>query len=72
MSGVSTEDIRDAARILGNNYPMGILYALELLPPDLRTECTKALVNLSLITGSMGKGLPGIFPLFDGANEKGV
>ena len=72
LSGVSIEDIRDAARILGNNYPTGILYALELLPPDLRTECTKALVNLSLITGSMGKGLPGIFPLFDGANEQGV
>ena len=72
LSGIPVEDIRDAARILGNNYPTGILYALELLPSDLRTECTKALVNLALITGSLGKGLAGIFPLFDGANEQGI
>jgi len=72
LSGVPIEDIRDSARILANHSPNGILYALELLPSYLRIECTKALVNLSLVTGSVGKDTAGIFPLFDGANEQGI
>ncbi len=72
ISGVSVEDIREAARIIGNDSPAGILYALELLPSQLRAECTKALVNLALVTGSLGRDSGGIFPLFDGANEQGI
>ena len=70
-TGLAQEDIRAAARAFSNAKPGGILYALETLAPELREDCVRALLNLSLATGSVGKPSSGLYPLFTGANEQG-
>ena len=63
--------IQEAARLFASNKPGAILYARETLAPELREECVRALVNLALITGNLGKPSTGLYPLFLGANEQG-
>ncbi len=72
VAGVSEDDIRDAAAAFAERQPGAILYALETLPPELREECSRALVNLALVTGNVGKRSSGLYPLRAGANEQGA
>ena len=71
VTGLAQSEIRDAARLFARNGPGAILYALETLDPSLREDCVRALANLALITGNMGKPSTGLYPLFLGANEQG-
>ena len=70
-TGLSQEEIRDAARLFAHSKPGAILYALETLAPELREDCVRALTNLALVTGSLGKPSAGLYPLFLGANQQG-
>ena len=70
-TGLSPDEIRSAARLFANSKPGAILYALETLAPELREDCVRALANLALATGSLGKPATGLYPLFLGANEQG-
>ena len=72
LTGISQEEIRGAARLLAASSPCAILYALETVAPDLRDACVKGLVNLSLVTGNLGKPSSGLYPLYSGANEQGA
>ena len=45
---------------------------METLAPELRDACVRAIVNLALVTGNVGKPSAGIYPLFSGANEQGA
>ena len=71
VTGLRQEDIREAARMFARSKPSAILYALETLAPSLREDCVRALVNLALVTGNIGKASTGLYPLFLGANEQG-
>lgn len=71
VTGLSQDDIREAARLFARSGPGAILYALETLAPDLRDDCVKALVNLALLTGNLGKPSAGVYPLYLGANGQG-
>ena len=71
MTAVPEEEIRAAARIFASASSAATLYALETVVPELRTDCVRALVNLSLVTGNVGKPSTGLYPLFTGANEQG-
>ena len=71
ITGIPQSQIQEAARLFASNKPGAILYALETLAPELREECVRALVNLALITGNLGKPSTGLYPLFLGANEQG-
>ena len=64
-------EIREAARLFAGSKPGAILYALETLAPELREDCVRALANLALVTGNLGKPSTGLYPLFLGANEQG-
>ena len=70
-TGLAQTEIREAARLFARSKPGAILYALETLAPSLREDCVRALVNLTLVTGNLGKPSTGLYPLFLGANEQG-
>ena len=72
LTGVSREDIQSAARLFAEQQPGAILYALETLPRNLYEECSRALVNLALVTGNVARQSSGLYPLFTGANEQGA
>ena len=71
ITGLSRDEIQAAARLFATTKPASILYALETLVPQVREDCARALVNLALVTGNVGKPSTGLFPLFTGANEQG-
>ena len=71
ITGLSRDEIQAAARVFATVKPASILYALETLAPEVREDCARALVNLALVTGNVGKPSTGLFPLFPGANEQG-
>ncbi len=71
-TGLSQDQIRETARMFARNAPGAILYGLETVAPNLREECVRALVNLALVTGNIGKPSTGLYPLFAGANEQGA
>ena len=71
LTSVPAEDIRQAARMIASKGPASFLYALETLEPEYREYCTKAIINLALVTGNVGKPSCGIYPLLPGGNEQG-
>ena len=68
---VPHQQIRAAARLFASSPPAATLFGLETVAPDLRADCVRALVNLALTTGNLGKPSAGLYPLFVGANEQG-
>ncbi len=72
VAGVSREDIESAARLFAETRPGAILFGLETLPDETREPCARALVNLALITGNVGRPSSGLYPLLTGANEQGA
>ncbi|MCH8309789.1 MAG: molybdopterin-dependent oxidoreductase [Chloroflexi bacterium] len=71
VTGVAQSEIQAAAREFAASKPAAILYALETLPRAIREECSRALVNLALVTGNVGAESSGLFPLLTGANDQG-
>ena len=71
LTAISQDQIREAARLFAARGPCAILYALETMAPELRNACVQGLVNLSLVTGNLGKRSAGLYPLYPGANEQG-
>ena len=71
ITALPESEIQEAARLFATSGPCAVMYALETLAPHLRDACVKALVNLALVTGNVGKPSSGIFPLYPGANEQG-
>ncbi len=72
LTGVSQEDIRAAAVAFAEEKPGAILYGLETLPRGMREDCSRALVNLALVTGNIGRASSGLYPLRTGANDQGA
>ena len=71
ITGISQDSLRAAARLFANSETSSTLYSLDTLSPDQRLNCVKSIVNLSLVTGNMGKLSSGLYPLFHGANQQG-
>ncbi len=72
LTGVSQDDIRAAAVSFAEEKPGAILYGLETLPAEMREACSRALVNLALVTGNIGRPSSGLYPLRTGANDQGA
>ncbi len=72
ITGVPQEQVRQAARVLAGARPASILYALDNVPAPQREPLVKALVDLALVTGNLGKVGGGLYPLLRGANEQGA
>ena len=71
-TGVSGDQIREAARVYAGSGASAILYALDNIPVALQRDCVFALADLALLTGNLGKPSTGLYPLRQGANEQGA
>ena len=71
LTGISQEDIREAARLIGTASSASILYGLETVNKSLKEDCVKLLVNLALCTGNISGPASGLYPLTTGANDQG-
>ena len=69
---VSQEAIAEAANLYGQAEGAAIVYALDNIPGELQQDCVRALVDMALITGHMGKPGCGLYPMRQGANEQGA
>lgn len=71
-SGVPAEDIRRAARMLGNAKRPAIVYAMGITQHANGTDNVKALANLALLTGGVGRESTGVNPLRGQNNVQGA
>ena len=72
LTHVSLEAIAEAARLYGNTEASAVVYAMDNVPSDLQRDCARALINLALVTGNLGKPGSGLYPMRQGANEQGA
>ena len=72
ITGIPQDDIRAAAVTFAEEQPGAILYGLETIPTELHDACSRALVNLALVTGNIGRASAGLYPLTTGANDQGM
>jgi formate dehydrogenase major subunit len=72
MCGVSASDIRRAARLYASSKPAMCFHGLGVTEHVQGTEGVKALVNLALLTGNLGKPGSGINPLRGQNNVQGA
>ena len=72
VTGVSVDDMAEAARLYGTANSASIVYALDNVPADLQPDCVRGLVDLALLTGNVGKPGAGLYPMRRGANEQGA
>ena len=72
ITQVDTSDIAEAARLYGEADASALVYALDNIQQSQARDCVLSLVNLSLVTGNIGKIGAGIFPMRQGANEQGA
>ncbi len=71
ITGVSPEAIREAARSFAQTSASAIVYALDNIPLSQHIDCARAIVDLALVTGNLGKSNAGIYPLRPGTNDQG-
>ena len=72
VTRVSLESINQAAQLYGEAEAGAIVYALDNLADGLQEDCVRALVDLALVTGNVGKPGAGLYPMRQGANEQGA
>lgn len=69
--GVSSDDLRAAARLYAQNSPSICLHGLGMTEHVQGSEGVMALINLALLTGNLGKRGTGINPLRGQNNVQG-
>jgi formate dehydrogenase alpha subunit len=72
ITGVSAERIAEAARTYGGTSPATILYAMGITQHSHGTDNVKAVANLALLTGNIGKPSTGVNPLRGQNNVQGA
>ena len=72
LTSVPKEQIQAAARLLATNGPASLLYALETMKPILREDCVRAIVNLALVAGNVGRPSTGRLPAVPGGQRAGL
>lgn len=71
-AGVTAAELREAARLLGNRKSIAIIFGADLMRSVCCREAMNALVNLALLTGSLGKDMGGLFPIDGKNNSQGL
>jgi formate dehydrogenase alpha subunit len=72
ITGVPAQDIARAARMFGSTSPATILYTLGITEHSHGTDNVRALANLALLTGNIGKPSTGVNPLRGQNNVQGA
>ncbi|MBM3939319.1 MAG: 2Fe-2S iron-sulfur cluster binding domain-containing protein [SAR202 cluster bacterium] len=71
-TGLGPDRLLAAAKLLATNAPAVFAYALDNSVGGTRRPTARALANLALITGNVGKPGAGLMPLRRGANDQGA
>jgi formate dehydrogenase alpha subunit len=72
ISGVPSAEIAKAARIFAGNSPACILYAMGITQHSHGTDNVRAIANLAMLTGNLGKPASGIYALRGQNNVQGA
>jgi formate dehydrogenase alpha subunit len=72
ITGVPAQDMTRAARMFGSTSPATILYTLGITEHSHGTDNVRALANLALLTGNIGKPSTGVNPLRGQNNVQGA
>jgi formate dehydrogenase alpha subunit len=72
ITGVPAADIEKAARIYARSGHSVILYAMGITQHTTGTDNVRAIANLALATGNIGRASTGVFPLRGQNNVQGA
>jgi formate dehydrogenase alpha subunit len=72
LTGIPAQDLLKAARLLGSASSAVIAYGSGITQHVRGTDGVRALANLALVTGNVGKGSGGIYPLCSQSNCQGA
>lgn len=72
ICGVSTEDLIEAATILGNSNPMAVIWSMGITQHTVGVQNVFSLANLQMLTGNMGIAGGGVNPLRGQNNVQGA
>jgi formate dehydrogenase alpha subunit len=72
ITGVAARQIAEAARMYASTSPATILYAMGITQHSHGTDNVKAVANLALLTGNIGKPSSGVNPLRGQNNVQGA
>jgi len=72
ITGVSADNIVEAARIYAGNSPASILYAMGITQHTHGTDNVTAVADLAMLTGNVGKPSSGVNPLRGQNNVQGA
>jgi formate dehydrogenase alpha subunit len=72
ITGVPADDIVEAARTYATVSPATIIYAMGITQHSHGTDNVKAVANLALLTGQIGKPFTGVNPLRGQNNVQGA
>lgn len=71
-AGVGEAELREAARLIGGKRSIAVLFGADIIRSAQVSETVTALVNLALLTGSLGKEAGGLFPIDEKNNTQGL
>ena len=71
-SGISEAALREAARLIGKDSRTAVIYGAGILRSVDMANAVKGVVNLALLTGSVGEAGAGIYPLDEKNNTQGM
>ena len=71
-SGVGEADLREAARLIGANGRVAVIYGAEIMRSVDAVNAVTGAVNLALLTGAAGTGGAGVYPLDEKNNTQGM
>ncbi|MFC1935265.1 molybdopterin-dependent oxidoreductase [Chloroflexota bacterium] len=72
VTGIPEDQILEAAKAYTTAYTAAILYALDNVAQEEQASHVRALADLALVTGNVGKLWAGLYALRQGANEQGA
>ena len=72
VTNVSLDSMNEAARLFARADGGAIVYGLDNVAEDLQRDCVRALADLAMFTGNLGKDGCGLYPMRRGANEQGA
>jgi formate dehydrogenase major subunit/formate dehydrogenase alpha subunit len=72
ITGVSKDEILHAARLYGSSRKAGIFYTMGITQHVHGTENVRAVANLALVTGNIGREFTGVNPLRGQNNVQGA
>ncbi len=72
ISGISADQLRQAARMYATNRPSAIIYAMGITQHTTGTDNVKSCANLAMLTGNVGVAGGGVNPLRGQNNVQGA